>query len=374
MYWSILILSYLGLFSMGFIENTRGPAYPLILAQYGISASLGSWFFSIASIGGMISTLTHKIWLSHLGPFYSMRYFILSMTIGCLGLGHFSDSSFSYLLFFSFLFGISCGGFGICMNLLTPNSVPLHLRRRAFAGLHSTYALSSLIAPLVLAYFLKNNYSWNFVFEYFFLLPFILFLWTFIITPPKRGPAVLKTSFINKKKILFGLALGLYVAAEVLASSRLVLYCTTQLGWTTIYSSSYLSYFFLFLLIGRVSFASFNFKRSNLFLLITSLLTSSVFFMIGLYIHPIGLSITGLTMSFFFPCYMDWISHLFPEEKEDITSSVLMIMGVMIALTHNLAGKLNENFGIQVAMLTAPIFCMLSLILILKIRRDFQEA
>jgi len=369
MHWSILILSYISLFAMGFIDNARGPAYPLILSEFNLVPSRGSWFFTIAALGGVLSTITHRYWLEKIGPFIAIRIFIVAMALGCYGMGRASEGSFAMLLGSAFIFGFSTGGNGICMNLLTAWACPYYYRRRAFAGLHSTYALASLIAPFALTYVLESGARWDRLFAYFSIVPVALFFWSLTVRPPVKRYVHLRESSHNKWKILFGMALGFYVSAEIVASSRLVLYCTQHLSWSTAKAALYLSLFFAFLLLGRLLFASFSVKGASVTWLVISLVTTLFAFLFGLYVDPIGLSMVGMTMSIFFPCFMDWVSELFPEQGESIISSMLTSMGVMIITMHALVGYLNELWGVQVALHIGPLFCLLSLAIILKIKQ-----
>jgi len=358
---------------MGFIDNARGPVYPYILRDFALTPATGAWFFSIASLGGVASTITHGYWLKKFGPFKAIRFFIFAMALSCYGLGNLVGNSFYWLLTYAFIFGFSTGGNGICMNLLTAWSSPVIYRRRVFAGLHSTYALASLIAPFILAYLLHQGFRWEGLFKYFSIVPAGLLLWSFTLKEPENKYKHIKNKSDDKWKVLFGLALGFYVSAEIVTSSRLVLYCTQRYNWEASDAALYLSLFFGFLLLGRLIFATFHFKGSNSTWLLRSLALTIFIFSFGLYIHPFGLSLVGLTMSFFFPCFIDWVSEFFPEQAESIISSMLTSMGIMIILMHTLVGQINQQWGIQVAMHIGPVFCIISFLIILYIRKRANE-
>ena len=57
-----VVFSYLCLFCLGFLDNSRGPLYPQILKSFNMEPSIGSFFFSISAFSSFLIALgTGKI-------------------------------------------------------------------------------------------------------------------------------------------------------------------------------------------------------------------------------------------------------------------------------------------------------------------------
>jgi len=79
------------------------------------------------------------------------------------------------------------------------------------------------------------------------------------------------------------------------------------------------------------------------------------------------MALTGLTMSYFYPVAMDWLSKKFPDGLEWMTASVLTSVSILLILMHLGFGYVSDMLGIEMAMALVPIFITgcLSLLLVL---------
>ena len=107
MKWSWILLSFAAIFSMGLIDNARGPLYPEILNWFKIQTGQGSLFFSLASLGGLLICWSTNLWLPRLGALRALKFFIFLQMFTALGMGlsGYDFAGFPLLVFFSFLFG-----------------------------------------------------------------------------------------------------------------------------------------------------------------------------------------------------------------------------------------------------------------------------
>jgi fucose permease len=371
--WSYLILAYCALFALGIIDNARGPAYPDILGQMQLSATEGSLIFALASLSGLLLNLTSRWWLAPIGVVRSVFIAMLIMGIGSIGMGMAPQFSSPKLWLFlaSFIAGFGLSGSTISMNVLVSRAVPTHLRRRALAGLHSTYGLSSLVAPLCLAAFYRYQPAkWDTFFILLAIVPFGLFIINLFLKPEtlpltsSRGALIAPVSFI--KRAPYGMMLASYVTAEIVVSSRLVLFLQSFYAVDPESAKLSLAAFFGLFTFGRLFFSLVTLKGQSFHYLIFSLVSTLALFALG-HFWPMLLPLTGLSMSFFFPFAVDWINSHFEHGQEFMTASALTFVGVFLVLMHALFGIISDMIGILWAFAIAPMGCILALILLIII-------
>jgi MFS transporter, FHS family, glucose/mannose:H+ symporter len=364
--YSYIVLAYFSLFTLGAVDNARGPVYPQILSDFGIGTSKGAFLFSLASLTGLFVNLTARWWLPRFGVIRAIRFSLVAIALSSWSLA-LSGSLINYplLLASSVSLGVGLSLCGISMNLLIVKGAPLKARRRLFSGLHATYGLSSLMTPLVFITFFKLGFNWKefFVFNGSMSLLVLLgsFLWGNFKEESEKAPEF-KSHVPKLQMLLTGTMIGFYVASEILLSSRIVFYLQTARSLTLVEASNYLSLFFLCLMLGRLSFSLFHIKLSGPKLLSLSLLSSLLLTYLGLHYHPVFLAILGGSMSFFFPVSLDYISENFSEFVDHMISSSMIYIGLVLFLIHYLFGYITEHYGADKAILLLPMCLGISLV------------
>jgi len=369
-----IILGYLALIALSFLDNGRGATYPQILESFNVTGNQGAMIFSLASFTGLLVNFTTSYWLPRTGLVWGTRIFILFLALASLGLylsaqiGH-----FWVVLVFASLAGVGFGGIGITMNIMVSEGSPIHLRRRFLSGLHGTYGVASFLAPLIFNLILSLGGNWSIYFLLSSLPAIFIFLYSFKVVDTHKES--IKNSYTKIKtspflKIAIGLYMGLYVASEILLSTRLTLYLTQvkSLGIET--ANNYLSGFFLCLLVGRLSFAAINIRISSSKLLNFSLVITLCAFLLGFYVHPVFLSFCGLTMSYFFPVSVEWINENFKDISHLLISSSMTSIGLILMLMHQLFGLLTEGVGLNYAFLSFLFFNLGSFLVFHLLRRS----
>ncbi|MBL6991112.1 MAG: MFS transporter [Bacteriovoracaceae bacterium] len=370
--WKYLGLAYFTLFSLGFIDNMRGPAYPEILQHFQIAPNFGSLIYTLASLAGLIITVTARWWLFPLGTLASIRIFLFTISSSsfCMGWVISSNYQFFWFLASSFLLGCSLGGIGVAANIMITQSTPMLYRRNAYSGFHAMYGISSLLAPLFFT--LSQLYlkiSWSTPFKIIAAAPILLCIYSFFIPKiqTKDDPSVQNTTSNVKwsHRLSIGLFFGLYVAAELSLSSRLVYYLKNSLAWDISLCAFYLSLFFTSLLSGRLIFTFFRFSWKSYHVLVTSAVLSFFLYLFGLLYFPILLPICGFSMSIFFPTAMTWLAENYKTDFAFMISSVMTAVGASLIGMHWLIGFLSSNFGIGNALFVGPIFLIFAMIFLL---------
>jgi FHS family glucose/mannose:H+ symporter-like MFS transporter len=378
--WFLLTLSYLCLFVFGLADNARGPTFPDMLADFALSDSLGSLVFLVASAASLANNLLSFFWLKRLGPVGALRFYSLVQALGVLMMG--LARSYEGLVAASVVYGASSGALGIVVNLLAAGAVGPARRRQALSGLHCMYGVSSLLAPLLVSRIYAGGEGWPTVFLWLAAGPALVAVLSLLrkggashrrveqetIDGAALGLVGVHGHVRERKRpraaaIFFGSFLTLYVVAEVLVSTRLVLFARRALNYSPEEANLLLSAFFLALFCGRLLFAIVSFPFSNAHVLMLSAVSSLIAFVIGLTVHPLGLAVCGFTMSMFYPCAIALVSEDVGSHSEYATSWALTLQSCGLMVMHFGVGAVSDSFGIAQALWLGPMSLILVILL-----------
>ncbi len=363
----ILALAYLSLLLLGLSDNMRGPLYPEILKEFSLSDTEGSLFFSLSSLMGFFGGLSSPLWIKKWGRVGTLRVTLLMNAIALLGFS-FSPSFFT-LICFDFMFGMSVGVMGVVQNALVVTHSPVHLRNRILSGLHSMYALASLVAPLIVngVVLLGANSVWRLSFQIgagFGVVILFFSLFNIHDNPEIATAALPKSKEGFGQQIYFGVVLASYVVAEILVSSRIAQYMREQFLSDLATSAQYTAGFFVALLAGRGLFTFWSPRISLKLQLMLSLVLTFVSMLVGIIFHPIGLVASGLFMAPFYPLMMVEAGRLFHKNLNQALAVTMAFSSLFVVIMHLLVGILNDQFGIVVAFSVGPFFCALSFVML----------
>ncbi len=365
----LLIAAFVGLFFFGTLDNGRGPAYPKIMAELALTNRQGSLLFALTSLISFFMTVFSSRWLRILDLMKGMRlsWLILSLASFLIGLSGTLQSPIT-LFIAAIIQGVGMGITGMNMNLMIEAGAPVTHRRRAYGGLHATYGVASFLAPLLFTGVQFIGFGWEgFFYGLACLGPLLFFLMprgeeTFAKVPVKNQSAPVPLLLL----ILMGMTVGTYVASEIVISSRLVLFLEEGHSLTNARAGLYLSGFFILLMAGRLFLGLVDLPVKGPFLLVGSLLLTGIFCWLGKQGQFLFFSLTGLSMSVFFPSYMDWLASTFPENFQKVTAFVLSGIGIHLVAMHLGFGHLAELLGVIKAMdlalyLTGASLCLLGI-------------
>lgn len=364
-HWAFVLLAYMTLLSQSILDNARGPAYPNILESFSINASRGAYLFAWASFAGLIAQMSARWWLPRIEVVIGSMISLALMALGSFLFGQSSEVGLWLLDTSSVIMGLGMGAANVTMNLLIARGTPLSHRRQFYAGLHSVYGLGSLSAPLLLAFYLSSETaSWGGFFCWLIILPLLTLILSLIqknelqhesvdLKLPKKVLSAPAPKFL---RLAYGLVFGFYVAAEIVISSRLVIYLNHGHKIDIDMARLALSCFFLALLAGRLLFTVVPIKGSSQRWLLLSCASTLIVYGLARTINPLFMALTGLTMSYFYPVAMDWLSKKFPQGLEWMTASVLTSVSIMLIVMHVGFGYVSDILGIEMAMALVPFF------------------
>lgn len=149
MSWLIPVLfAWASLFSLGIIDNSRGPVFLDILNEFAVSDTLGSLFFFLSSFASVVHNLALRKFLAETPPLRLVGIYTLVMAGGSLIAA--SANSYWVLLTAAFVLGVGFGGVGVGQNAAVQEA-PAKYRGRSLGLLHAMYGTASFLAPLIVA-------------------------------------------------------------------------------------------------------------------------------------------------------------------------------------------------------------------------------
>ena len=379
MIWPYIFISYFSLFVFGLCDNVRGPLFPEIMKDFGVSDSVGSLMYALSSVSGFISSYLARRLLRRFDRLTVLQGGAGALIVSMLGMA--SSPNFISFLLFSFCFGLSLGIIGMIPNILVPLGSSTERKQQLLAGLHAMYGVASLCSPLVAAgmQWLTGNWRWTFVVVG--VAPLGLLLYSFHSSHEdlhQKNEITAEFRKQNRKvnfkpQMFLALMLGFCVSAEILVSSRLALYMRRAWNFDMENSSLYVTYFFVSMLLGRLMFALVKFPLSIRAQLSLSLVGSSICILLGIHYHPLFIAFMGWTVAPFYPLSITWISSKFPEDLDSAVSYMMTLDSVMLVGMHLLVGKVTDQFGITKALYLGPVFFAIAFILVNSFEFFFEK-
>lgn len=363
-----LVFAFASLFTLGLADNIRGTLFPEILNQFQISNTLGSWLFATSSGAAFVASLTSTTYLRRYRISSLLFTGVLLLAVGLAVMGF--AENFSWLIAGSLFLGFGIGYMGVAQNLLVAEGVDSKARSRALSGLHGMYGLASFIAPMLAATTTQAFGKWSGAF-YVVAFVAVLFLVTqlvispnpkFIVHEPKTDSAAVKKRVSKKSLTMVSFFFGFYVVAEILISSRLALYMRTYYAMDLTQSAQYVTLFFLFLLIGRVSFAFIHLPFALKSQLNGFLITTLVFLIMGLKLHPFFLALSGLTMAPYYPLCVAYISEISQELSRTFLSVAMSFQSLAVVAMHLGVGYMTDQYGLAFAFGVGILALIISII------------
>lgn len=366
--WAIAF-AFTSMIIIGLVDNIRGPLFPEVLNYFNLTSIKGSWSFATTSMAAFIGSYLTTAFLKK----YSMSQLLLTavmlMAIGMFVMG--VAPNFNLFIVGSFVIGASIGSMAVAQNLLVSESVKPENKSRALSGLHAMYGLASFIAPLLASIATNETSSWR---SAFLIISGISFVYCMVHIFVKADPPfhihvhVHETEKAEqvtvpfKSLILIGGIFAFYVVAEIMIGTRLAQYMRNYYSMDLSQSSLYVTYFFLFLLVGRVFFALKKIaipikKQMNI-----SLTISLILLIIGLNFHPLVLTLVGLAMAPFYPLSVAYISEVSGSYGRRFLTFAMAFQSLAVVTMHLGVGYLTDTLGLFYAFGVGIFALVLSLV------------
>lgn len=375
--WRPLFLAYLSLFIFGFGDNIRGPLFPEILKYFSVNDTLGSMFFAVSSMMGLIGGYLAQLAIKKIGSRRGLQLALGLMMTGLIAIS--ISPTFFVLLLSSLIFGMAMGSLGVIQNFLVIKCSPPHRLQQIQSGLHSMYGAASFLAPLLVSVAYRFHPSWR--------LPFcicgILTGLVLLLALPKDDRMdqihigdnghFQGSSASRREQLYFSTVVAAYVVAEIIVSSRLSLFLRREENQSLEESSSWAALFFACLLAGRVMFTFWRPPVKVKTQMLISLVGCLLCFLVGLFVNPWGFVLSGLAMAPFYPLAMAASGRLFSKQVSSVMAFVVAVTSVFVVSMHLGVGYLTEIMGIRKALMLGPGFVLLALLMLIGYTRIFKR-
>lgn len=358
-YWPAITFGYLSLFILGLYDNLRGPFFVDISNSLNISDTVASLFFVITSGVAFILGLLSASILSKVGLVLALRLSLLTM-----GAGYFFISvsqGVGQLLLGAGIFGIGFGITNVAQNLIIIEGASEKLRRKLLSGLHATYALAAIFAPILAEQFFRWQLPWQKAFQVVSLISLLVvgvsFLWDWPsnfrkITRVVKSEKLFKI-FLNlraEKFLSVSSVLAFYVLAEIIVATRLSVLLRREYEFTAADAARCLTGFFLCLLFGRLIFLFFHFRHSSEKIIGVCLFSSIILYLAGSVVNPLFFIAVGLTMGPVFGLSVDLVAERFKKNSSEAVGLAVTASGALLVPVHFFVGYLSEKVGIKLAV------------------------
>lgn len=359
-----VFVACLSLFALGWMDNARGPFFPLFLKATGETASQGALFFAVTSFVAILSSAAAGRILEKLG--LKALLFLGGLCMGVSPFGLVLFPTLTGALITALLFGLGLGWVAVGQNILISLVKKEDLRRRLFALLHCFYALAAMTAPLSILK-LKDMLPWNWLLVGVLVLttPFMLCL-LFLKKPEEKGvvekiaPPPLSDFWV----LTWVLFLSFYISAELIMSTRLVTFVQGA-GLSFEEASKHLFLFFMSMFIIRLLFFFVKISVSAIKVLFVCLLSALVFIFLGYNVSTLFFALVGGAVAPVFPVVMDEMSRMWPERFDVLVARVIALSSMFVVTAHMTVGKLTDVYGIGKAMYAVPVLIALALVVLL---------
>ena len=370
--------AFLSFFLFGFVDNLKGPILPELLDDLGFNYALGGTIVLGAYLGFLISTLT-------MGPLSDVAGKPVVILVACVcllvGMIGFSIANVFWMLLATMtIVGLGMGALEVGGNLII---VDLHSedKGRYLNLLAFFHGIGSMIVPLYAGQMLKAGFSWRSIYQSGVLIVALLLVYFLIVKYPRTGPSSankfdlkhLGKSAFGGEMVLFYVAIGLYVAAEIGVGAWLVEFLQAAKSQSLITSTLFLSLFFGAITLGRFV-GSFLVERTGyLEIMLYASLAAVICLVVGTFAPPtlaFFLPLSGLFFSIIFPTITAAVSDLHVDNLGTILGLLFTCGGIGGMLGPWLIGIVSDWLGIQTGFgLVAVFFLALSATLGLLIAR-----
>ncbi len=379
MNWVWIVLAYISIFLFGLSDNLRGPLFADILREFSLSNSRGSLFFSLSSFVSMAGAFAAPRIIAKWGHLTSLWIFMLFMSLSFIGYA--LSPSFEWILFCAVFFGVSVGGLGVTQNLLVLQGSDQKHRGRAQGGLHSTYGLSSLIAPGVVILIAFLGFGWRIN----FYVPAVLSLLTvfailFMSRKAAAAPSIEEHEESARAKkslgfpeVYWAILLCAYVALELMVSTRVTLLLREAFAFDLASANLWTSIFFVGLFVGRFAYTVKPLPLKLSHQLALSMFLGAGMMALGLLHRPEWISLSGFALSIFYPVWMTTLAKVFPDSFQRVASLGIALTGVSVVFMHTVIGGLTDLVGLVPAYAAVPILSFVCGMMVVGFKPLFRE-
>ncbi|MCD6578947.1 MFS transporter [bacterium] len=365
---------YLFIFTFGMIDTLRGVFIPLVKGHYSLSYTSVSLLIGVSSLGyffgNILGSYLYKI--MKYKQLIVLTYFFLFLSF----LGMIFVRVYPIYLISFFIYGVFASILFVIITIFTYNFSTKN-KSSSMNILHFFYSFGAMLSPIYATILEKHHI----VYSNFLIIPFILFMLTFIgmikIIPHK--PIENKsenTPFMFNKWImtLFIIIAVFYIWTEIGISGWVKNFMEKALHKDFNIANNYLTVFFISLMLGRLFSSQLvkKFKNTISYILILQILGTAVFALGYFSKYKILMVISALFFGGVYPTlitkYKDFI-----HKREEYMGFILSAGSIGSLLSALVIGGVNDCFGLFNGMLVNIFIAIITIILILTLSTHFID-
>lgn len=363
--------SFLVMLIMAITENSKGILIPTYKEEFGVGDTWIGIFLLLSSFSYVV--FTHFAG-NHVSKHGQKKTIILGMVISSTGflITSFVSEFWQFMAMYVYITaGISF--IIISLNTLVP------LLRVAYISvvmntLHFFYGVGATITQKMTGVLLKYGIGWREIFVGFALIYLVGILAYIFVDQPKaledHDPHGKIKAYEQPLILLFGIALGFYVTAEMQTANWLVNYLGEMYQYTEDEAAFYTGIFFISLAAGRLFGGYVLEKIGYMKGIIASLALAFVFYTVGLVNEQllILVALSGLFFAIIYPTVVLVVQDTFKGSVSIVLARVTMIASAISMVFGFLLGLLNDLIGVKLSIYIIPgsLFASLAFVMIIS--------
>lgn len=362
------VAAWVSLFALGLIDNSRGPVFPDLLREYGLTNVAGSNFYFIASLFATMHNIAFHRFLSRRDPGHLIAIYTFAMALGGIAIA--LAPTWPLCLVGAAILGIGFGGVGVAQNAAV-QLAPQHYRSRALGTLHSMYGISSFLAPLGVSAAVGLGWGWRagvLGLSGLALLASLGFFLSWSRIGTTSASEQRQSRELDRKigspsgvRWLVATFVGFIVVAEVSVSSRLALLARSDWALSSEAASLWLSGYFLSMTLARMALGLYHLPISTskslrvllvlaIFPMTAALFGGVVESWLSVTLRLGSLLLYAIFIAALYPLVMAYIQETFGPFSQSVTSLSVTVQSVFGMGMHFSLGWLADSVGVLRAL------------------------
>ncbi len=369
----LIILSMLG-FAM--FDSLKGVFLPNFVSIYQTNYSLMGTLFLSSSLAYMVGSYIGGRGINWLGKAKMMQ---LSALLNCVGMAVIVLIHSITGLFIGFVIvGFAVANSAMVINTTVPQlDVKNHALLMNFV--HFLYGIGAALTVRFAGVLISKNWHYPAVYSIALAIFVVMFGLSLLVhLPEQTEESTDDKPFTTVEKtliVLFGVAIGSYVIAEIQTGSWLINYIVKVYHYSENDATTYMSLFFLVLSLGRLVGGVIAHHTGYLKTVTISLFIAIAMYLGGLLVGQVGLYAIALSGLFFAVCFPTIILSLklyFPKKLNRAMGIIVTISVGINVLSNYPMGFLSDNLGVYSAMFMIPVALLISMTILIYIQRHFK--
>lgn len=357
-----------------YIDNIKNALFPIFTRELHLSMDQAGLFLTLGSVGSFVCTYLIG-WALRYRSERSVTFFSCLLAICVTGFALFVKDPKSLFILAALMGGIGAT-MGTLTNILTMRGSTPSVKGKVLTYTQMLGTIAAMAGPFLVGALGSAKINWANLL--IMSAPFFAVMACYALkvfpskkaqmratTPHADAPPMREPRQALTRSHLFVIGIFcLFVAAEGLSTSWMVLYSQKAFNYSTGKASQLL--FGFLLVVAGTRFFSGTFVRPKYenHVLILSLVLATIFSLLGMSGHAIGLSLIGLSGPFF-PLFLGRICNRFHTSWKQMTVYVFLAMQIFIALCHYVVGAFAQKWGIHRVFGIVPFLFGLTLVLMI---------